>query len=66
LNVNIDALNDATKQAMAKALQRVQGGTDPCKTELGDPSVALSLLNQNAVPSVVGFRSAREPEAAAE
>jgi uncharacterized protein (TIGR03437 family) len=57
LNVNIDALNDATKQALSMALQQVQSGTDPTKTALGDPNVTLSLINQNAVMGVVVFDS---------
>jgi len=55
LSVNVDALNDATKQALATALQQVQAGTDPSKTAIGDPNVTLSLINQNAVIGVVVF-----------
>jgi uncharacterized protein (TIGR03437 family) len=57
LNVNIDALNAATVQALGAALQQVQGGTDPAKTAFGDPSVTLSLINQNAVIGVAVFDS---------
>jgi hypothetical protein len=49
LNVNIDAVNPATQQAVAAALQQVLSGTDPSKTAFGDPNVTLSLINQNAV-----------------
>ncbi|HTS26063.1 MAG TPA: IPT/TIG domain-containing protein [Bryobacteraceae bacterium] len=55
LSVNIDAVNDATKQALAAALQQVAAGTDPNKTAFGDPNVTLSLINQNAVLGVVVF-----------
>ncbi|MDQ3011255.1 MAG: hypothetical protein M3X11_11200, partial [Acidobacteriota bacterium] len=55
LNVNIDAVNDATKQAVAQALVQVQNGTPPANTALGDPAVTLSLINQNAVIGVVAF-----------
>jgi uncharacterized protein (TIGR03437 family) len=55
LSVNIDALNDATKQALGAALQQVTAGTDPSKTAFGDPNVTLSLINQNAVMGVVVF-----------
>ena len=55
LSVNVDAVNDATKQALAAALQQVQSGTDPSKTAIGDPNVTLSLINQNAVIGVVVF-----------
>src|SRR5437879_1615099 len=34
LSVNIDALNDATKAALATALQQVVAGTDPSKTAI--------------------------------
>lgn len=55
LNVNIDAVNEATKQAVAQALMQVQSGTPPAQTALGDPAVTLSLINQNAVIGVVAF-----------
>src|ERR1022692_2682300 len=55
LSVNIDALNDATKAALATAIQQVVAGTDPSKTAIGDPNVTLSLINQNAVLGVVVF-----------
>lgn len=55
LNVNIDAVNDATRQAVAQALMQVQSGTPPAQTALGDPAVTLSLINQNAVIGVVAF-----------
>jgi uncharacterized protein (TIGR03437 family) len=55
LSVNIDAVNDATKQALGAALAQVTGGTDPAMTAFGDPNVTLSLINQNAVLGVVVF-----------
>jgi uncharacterized protein (TIGR03437 family) len=55
LSVNVDALNDSTKTALAAALQQVAAGTDPSKTAIGDPNVTLSLINQNAVMGVVVF-----------
>lgn len=55
LSVNVDALNEGTKQAVAAAIQQVQGGADPNTTVFGDPAVTLSLINQNAVIGVVAF-----------
>lgn len=55
LSVNIDAVNDSTKQAVADAIQKVKAGTDPTTTVFGDPAVTLSLINQNAVIGVVVF-----------
>ena len=42
LNVNIDAVNDQTKQAVAQALMQVQGGTPPAQTALGPVTPARS------------------------
>ena len=55
LHVNVSALNAATVQALGAALQQVQSGVDPTKTAFGDPSVTLSLLNQQAVMGVVVY-----------
>lgn len=55
LNVNVEALNPATVQALSTALQQVQAGMDPSRTAIGDPNVTLSLINQNAVIGVVAF-----------
>ena len=55
LSVNVEALNDATKQAFATAIQMVKDGADPKTTAFGDPAVTLSLINQNAVIGVVAF-----------
>lgn len=55
LSVNVEALNDSTKQAVVAAIQQVQGGADPKTTAFGDPAVTLSLINQNAVIGVVAF-----------
>lgn len=65
LSVNIDAVNDATKQALTQALSQVQSGTPAASTMLGDPSVTLSLINQNAVIGVVAFgpNGVRKPTA---
>jgi len=55
LNVNFDALNQATREALGVALKQVQAGVDPDRTGFGDPRVTLSLINQNAVMGVVAF-----------
>ncbi|GEM_PF-218510 len=57
LNVNAANLNSATATALVNALKQVQSGTDPSKTALGDPTVTLSLINQQAVIGVVAFDS---------
>jgi uncharacterized protein (TIGR03437 family) len=55
LNVNVAALNAPTVAALSAALQQVQSGMDPTKTAFGDPSVTLSLIEQQAVMGVVVF-----------
>lgn len=55
LSVNVEAVNDATKQAVVNAIQAITGGADPNTTAFGDPKVTLSLINQNAVIGVVVF-----------
>jgi uncharacterized protein (TIGR03437 family) len=55
LSVNVDALNDPTKQVVGAALQLVKNGTDPNQTVLGDPNFTFQLINQNAVIGVVAF-----------
>ena len=55
LNVNFDALNAPTQQALGAALAAVNAGADPNSTAFGDPAVTLSLINQNAVQGVVAF-----------
>lgn len=55
LSVNVEALNEPTKQALGAALAQVQSGTPPEQTALGDPAVTLSLINQNAVIGVAVF-----------
>src|SRR6202035_5421525 len=62
LSVNVDALNAATKQAFAAALQQVQGGADPSSTALGDPNVTLSIINQNALIGLVAFDPQGNPK----
>ena len=62
LSVNVDALNAATKQALAAALQQVQGGANPSSTALGDPNVTLSIINQNALIGLVTFDPQGNPK----
>jgi hypothetical protein len=63
LNVNIDALNEPTRQALSTALRQVQSGVDPARTAFGDANVTLSLINQNAVMGVVVFDASNNRKA---
>jgi uncharacterized protein (TIGR03437 family) len=55
MSINIDAVNDATKQLVTQALTQIQNGTPVASTSLGDPALTMSLLNQNAVVGLVAF-----------
>jgi uncharacterized protein (TIGR03437 family) len=55
LNINVDALNDGTKSALAAAIKQVQSGIPLVATILNDPTITLQLINQNAVMGVVVF-----------
>lgn len=65
LNVNVEALNQPTVDAVSAALVDIAAGAAPESTVLGDPAVTLSLINQNAVQGVVAFDPAgnRKPTA---
>jgi hypothetical protein len=55
LSININSTNAETRGRITQAVAQINAGTRPDATALGDASLTMALINQNAVIGMVAF-----------